>query len=170
MSARRRGDNCWHDHEGVYTFRVNSLQVRPADLPAHIDNEHGSQVCPNCNEEIPNNNFENHRYDQLSYFWVKCHSLTSWVTQWKWIAKYECNNLFSSPVSKNECLQRKIPCSICELELPMVDMPEHEQWCGSRTELCTMCERWVFTQIRRILSCISNLVLSNHEALCIPSH
>jgi len=42
-----------------------------------------------------------------------------------------------------ECLQRKIPCSICELELPMVEMAEHEQWCGSRTELCTMCERYI---------------------------
>lgn len=52
--------------------------------------------------------------------------------------------LSSSAVSQSdECVERLQSCQFCELELPWKALDEHQHVCGSRTELCSNCGRYV---------------------------
>uniref|UniRef100_A0A8C5BC30 TRAF-type domain-containing protein n=1 Tax=Gadus morhua TaxID=8049 RepID=A0A8C5BC30_GADMO len=42
-----------------------------------------------------------------------------------------------------ECTARLLCCDFCELELPVRRLEEHQQVCGSRTEHCNTCHRYV---------------------------
>lgn len=41
------------------------------------------------------------------------------------------------------CPQRIVTCEFCEFPLPAIDLLEHQEVCGNRTELCPMCNRYV---------------------------
>ncbi|KAJ7379763.1 factor 1, partial [Desmophyllum pertusum] len=55
----------------------------------------------------------------------------------------------------NECGKRPIPCQYCEISLPRERMTEHQEFCGSRTELCHKCSRYVLIRD-----------FQNHEKSC----
>ena len=55
----------------------------------------------------------------------------------------------------NECGKRAIPCQYCDIILPREKMPEHQEFCGSRTEWCHRCSRYILIRDLR-----------NHEASC----
>ena len=59
----------------------------------------------------------------------------------------------------NECGKRPIPCQYCEITLPRERMPEHQEFCGSRTEFCHKCSRYILIKD-----------LQNHERSCDGSH
>lgn len=42
-----------------------------------------------------------------------------------------------------ECLHRLRACKFCKLKKKLVDLPEHEDYCGSRTEKCPKCQRFI---------------------------
>ncbi|KAH8516266.1 hypothetical protein H0E87_004573 [Populus deltoides] len=59
-------------------------------------------------------------------------------------------------VHKGEnCPQRIVTCEFCEFPLPAVDLAEHQEVCGNRTELCHMCNRYIRLRERY-----------NHESRC----
>lgn len=55
----------------------------------------------------------------------------------------------------NECGKRSIPCQYCGVTLPREKMPEHQEFCGSRTEWCRNCSRYILIRDLR-----------NHEKSC----
>ncbi|RVW56199.1 hypothetical protein CK203_116388 [Vitis vinifera] len=59
-------------------------------------------------------------------------------------------------VHKGEnCPQRIVTCEFCEFPLPAIDLSEHQEVCGNRTELCHLCRRYVRLRER-----------NGHEAMC----
>ncbi|KAJ3683303.1 hypothetical protein LUZ60_013530 [Juncus effusus] len=43
----------------------------------------------------------------------------------------------------DSCPQRMVSCKYCELPLPAIDIFEHEDVCGNRTEYCATCQKYV---------------------------
>ncbi|KAK4801366.1 hypothetical protein SAY86_021853 [Trapa natans] len=41
------------------------------------------------------------------------------------------------------CPQRIVMCEFCEFPLPAIDLAEHQEVCGNRTELCHLCNRYI---------------------------
>ncbi|CAN8311865.1 unnamed protein product [Cochlearia groenlandica] len=41
------------------------------------------------------------------------------------------------------CPKRIVTCEFCEFPLPAVDLPEHQEVCGNRTEMCYQCNNYV---------------------------
>ncbi|PNY13830.1 XIAP-associated factor 1 [Trifolium pratense] len=41
------------------------------------------------------------------------------------------------------CPKRIVTCDFCEFPLPAVDLAEHQEVCGNRTELCHLCNKYV---------------------------
>ncbi|KAJ4851068.1 hypothetical protein Tsubulata_009581 [Turnera subulata] len=59
-------------------------------------------------------------------------------------------------VHKGEnCPQRIVTCEFCEFPLPAVDLAEHQEVCGNRTELCHLCNKYIRLRERY-----------NHEISC----
>lgn len=50
---------------------------------------------------------------------------------------------FLASHKQQECLHRLRACKFCKLKKKLVDLPEHEDYCGSRTEKCPKCQRFV---------------------------
>ena len=44
---------------------------------------------------------------------------------------------------KNHCSNRSVKCEYCEIDLPFAKIQEHKDFCGSRTELCSLCKRYI---------------------------
>ncbi|MFS7974771.1 putative Zinc finger, RING/FYVE/PHD-type [Helianthus anomalus] len=42
-----------------------------------------------------------------------------------------------------KCPKRIVTCDYCEFPLPAVDLFEHQEVCGNRTELCHLCNRYI---------------------------
>ncbi|GAU45218.1 hypothetical protein TSUD_244230 [Trifolium subterraneum] len=53
------------------------------------------------------------------------------------------------------CPKRIVTCDFCEFPLPAIDLAEHQEVCGNRTELCHLCNKYVRLRERYI-----------HEARC----
>lgn len=83
-------------------------------------------------------------------------SLTSWFNSFHGVkASNRATHAGCSVVSYNvlyelcpvfqsdECVERLQSCQFCEVELPWKDLEEHQLACGSRTELCLDCGRYV---------------------------
>ncbi|XP_004501053.1 uncharacterized protein [Cicer arietinum] len=50
----------------------------------------------------------------------------------------------SLDIHKGEnCPQRIVTCEFCEFPLPAIDLAEHQEVCGNRTELCQLCNKYV---------------------------
>ncbi|KAJ8747929.1 hypothetical protein K2173_013018 [Erythroxylum novogranatense] len=41
------------------------------------------------------------------------------------------------------CPQRIVTCEFCEFPLPAIDLAEHQEVCGNRTELCSLCNKYI---------------------------
>uniref|UniRef100_A0A4W5P7L4 XIAP associated factor 1 n=1 Tax=Hucho hucho TaxID=62062 RepID=A0A4W5P7L4_9TELE len=84
-------------------------------------------LCPDCDEHVPRELLEQHHQDQHSQ--VKCTKCDRKVESCQ-LLDHECKAL----------LQR---CEFCPVELPLSAMAEHSVACGSRTERCSDCGRYV---------------------------
>ena len=49
----------------------------------------------------------------------------------------------------NECGKRQAPCKYCEIMLPRERLVDHEGYCGSRTDLCEKCCKYVLIKDHR---------------------
>ncbi|KAK6940271.1 hypothetical protein RJ641_029802 [Dillenia turbinata] len=48
------------------------------------------------------------------------------------------------------CPQRIVTCEYCEFPLPAVDLFEHQEFCGNRTEYCQLCSRYIRLRERAV--------------------
>ncbi|KAK9520454.1 hypothetical protein VZT92_020339 [Zoarces viviparus] len=87
-------------------------------------------LCPDCDEPVPREQLDQHREEQHTE--VRCS---------KCYLKMERRHLLDH--ESDECEERLQSCPFCELELPSKDLDEHRLVCGSRTELCRDCGRYV---------------------------
>ncbi|KAG8503204.1 hypothetical protein CXB51_001199 [Gossypium anomalum] len=98
--------------------------------------------CKVCGDMIPKKHAEEHFLN--THAPVAC-SLCSETMERELLA-----------IHKGEiCPQRIVTCDFCEFPLPAIDLAEHQEVCGNRTELCHLCNRYVRLRERY-----------NHESRC----
>ncbi|MEQ2280641.1 hypothetical protein AMECASPLE_022001 [Ameca splendens] len=87
-------------------------------------------LCPDCGETVPSDQLSQHREEQHTQ--VKCSKCNK---------KMERCHLVDHEAE--ECPERLQMCQFCELEVAWKQLQEHSVVCGSRTELCRDCGRYV---------------------------
>jgi len=50
---------------------------------------------------------------------------------------------------ENECPRRTLPCEYCEIDCLVSNLEEHELYCGSRTESCDKCGRFILIRLMK---------------------
>ncbi|KAJ9674074.1 hypothetical protein PVL29_023555 [Vitis rotundifolia] len=98
--------------------------------------------CKHCGDMVPKRHAEEHYLN--THASVSC-SLCSETMEREILAVHKCEN----------CPQRIVTCEFCEFPLPAIDLSEHQEVCGNRTELCHLCRRYVRLRER-----------NGHEAMC----
>ncbi|KAL2317592.1 hypothetical protein Fmac_031468 [Flemingia macrophylla] len=128
----------------------------------------GTRTCSHCDRAIPAANIDLH-YAHCSRKLEKCKVCGDMVPRKNAEDHYLSTH---APVScslcsetmerdildihKGEnCPQRIVTCEFCEFPLPAIDLAEHQEVCGNRTELCHLCNKYV--RLRERFS---------HEARC----
>ncbi|XP_071501303.1 uncharacterized protein [Diadema antillarum] len=92
-------------------------------------------LCQTCQEPIPRSEMEAHYEEYHKPVACKCGEMIE-------RSKLEDHET-------NDCQQRKEHCEYCELELTHVEMVEHLTYCGSRTERCPKCQRYIQNRDRK---------------------
>ncbi|XP_026197144.1 XIAP-associated factor 1 isoform X2 [Anabas testudineus] len=87
-------------------------------------------VCPDCDETVPRDQLNQHKEDQHTV--VRCSKCNK-----------KMERRFLMDHESDECVERLQTCQFCMLELPWKELDEHCLACGSRTELCGDCRRYV---------------------------
>ncbi|CAD6203672.1 unnamed protein product [Miscanthus lutarioriparius] len=88
------------------------------------------QKCQHCCEMIPRKLMDEH-YDE-NHAPINCSLCKETIERESW------------DLHKGEkCPQRIVACEYCEFELPAVDLHEHQDVCGNRTELCQTCRKYI---------------------------
>ncbi|XP_057442415.1 uncharacterized protein LOC130734123 [Lotus japonicus] len=100
------------------------------------------EKCKVCGDMVPRKHAEDHYLS--THAPVSC-SLCSETMQRDILDIHKGEN----------CPQRIVTCEFCEFPLPAVDLAEHQEVCGNRTELCYLCNKYV--RLRERFS---------HEARC----
>ncbi|KAL6317741.1 hypothetical protein AAG906_030495 [Vitis piasezkii] len=98
--------------------------------------------CKHCGDMVPKKHAEEHYLN--THAAVSC-SLCSETMEREILAVHKGEN----------CPQRIVTCEFCEFPLPAIDLSEHQEVCGNRTELCHLCRRYVRLRER-----------NGHEAMC----
>ncbi|CAJ2652242.1 TRAF-type zinc finger domain-containing protein 1-like [Trifolium pratense] len=88
------------------------------------------QKCKVCGDMVPKKNAEDHYL--TTHAPVSC-SLCSETIDRDIIDIHKGEN----------CPKRIVTCDFCEFPLPAVDLAEHQEVCGNRTELCHLCNKYV---------------------------
>ncbi|XP_054884233.1 XIAP-associated factor 1 isoform X2 [Poeciliopsis prolifica] len=117
--------------EPTRTCETCHKEVAEANFPLHESHcKRFLSVCPDCDEAVPKDQLSQHREEQHTQ--VKCSKCNK---------KIERCHLEDHEAE--ECLERLQKCMFCELEVPWKQLEEHTVMCGSRTELCQDCGRYV---------------------------
>lgn len=115
-----------------------------------------TNICSHCNRAIPSSNIDLH-YFHCSRNLEKCKICDEMVPK-KLAEEHYLNT--HAPVSctlcsetmepealavhqAEHCPKRIVTCDYCEFPLPAVDLFEHQEVCGNRTELCNLCIRYI---------------------------
>uniref|UniRef100_A0A672MVH7 XIAP associated factor 1 n=1 Tax=Sinocyclocheilus grahami TaxID=75366 RepID=A0A672MVH7_SINGR len=92
-------------------------------------------ICPDCNVTVPRDQLEHglifHYVSQ-----VKCKMCNKKMER-RHLLDHEMN------IQSHECTERPPICEFCQLEHPLSNLKEHKVSCGSRTERCSDCGRYV---------------------------
>ncbi|KAF3447462.1 hypothetical protein FNV43_RR12648 [Rhamnella rubrinervis] len=86
--------------------------------------------CKVCGDMVPKRHAEEHYLN--THAPVSC-SLCSETMEREILAIHKGEN----------CPQRIATCEFCEFPLPAIDLAEHQEVCGNRTELCHLCNRYI---------------------------
>lgn len=89
-------------------------------------------VCPICKEPFPKSDMETHMATEHCQVTCKCN---------KKLEKRQLQNH-----EEIECPLRLALCQHCDLELSVLKLKDHEDYCGARTELCGSCGRNVLVK------------------------
>ncbi|XP_022139085.1 XIAP-associated factor 1 [Momordica charantia] len=88
------------------------------------------EKCKICGDMVPKRQAEEHFLN--THAPVSC-SLCSETMERDILATHKGEN----------CPQRIVTCEFCEFPLPAIDLAEHQEVCGNRTELCHLCRRYI---------------------------
>ncbi|CAN6226384.1 unnamed protein product [Urochloa humidicola] len=88
------------------------------------------QKCEHCRDMIPTKLMDEH-YDE-SHAPMNCSLCKCTIERELW-------DLHTSI----QCPQRMLACQYCEFELPAVDLLEHQDVCGNRTDYCQTCRKYI---------------------------
>jgi len=99
--------------------------------------------CKICGDMVPKKHAEEHFLN--THAQVSC-SLCSETMEREILAVHKGEN----------CPKRIVTCEYCEFPLPAIDLFEHQEVCGNRTELCDLCSRYI--RLREI---------NDHESRCV---
>ncbi|GAV85403.1 zf-TRAF domain-containing protein [Cephalotus follicularis] len=133
-----------------------------------IVTEENTNMCSHCNRAIPSSNIDLH-YAHCSRNLEKCkvcgdmipkkHAEEHFLNTHAPVACSLCSETMEREIlaiHKGEnCPQRIVTCEFCEFPLPAIDLAEHQEVCGNRTELCHLCHRYIRLRERY-----------NHETSC----
>ncbi|KAA8528385.1 hypothetical protein F0562_035740 [Nyssa sinensis] len=133
-----------------------------------IASDHATSVCSHCERAIPSSNIDLH-YAHCSRNLERCKVCGDMIPK-----KYAEEHFLSThapvacslcsetmereilAVHKGEnCPQRIVTCEYCEFPLPVIDLFEHQEVCGNRTEYCHQCNRYIRLRER-----------NDHESRC----
>ncbi|XP_020226581.1 XIAP-associated factor 1 [Cajanus cajan] len=130
--------------------------------------DQGTSTCSHCDRAIPAANIDLH-YAHCSRNLEKCKVCGDMIPRktaedhyLSTHAPVSCS-LCSETMERDildihkgeNCPQRIVTCEFCEFPLPAIDLAEHQEVCGNRTELCHLCNKYV--RLRERFS---------HEARC----
>ena len=120
------------------------------------ENKMETELCENCKKQVPAENYQMHfvhckrniqlcplcgeavsRKEEKEHF-EEYHTKIDCVQCGQKTTRIEERNHLA-----NECGKRPILCQYCDISLPRERIAEHEEFCGSRTELCPKCIRYV---------------------------
>ncbi|XVF64927.1 hypothetical protein PTKIN_Ptkin09bG0205900 [Pterospermum kingtungense] len=133
-----------------------------------IASDETTRICNHCDRAIPSANIDLH-YAHCSRNLEKCkvcgdmvpkkHAEEHFLNTHAPVACSLCSETMereSLAIHKGEnCPQRIVTCEFCEFPLPAIDLAEHQEVCGNRTELCHLCHRYIRLRERY-----------NHESRC----
>uniref|UniRef100_A0A2P2KYB7 XIAP-associated factor 1 n=1 Tax=Rhizophora mucronata TaxID=61149 RepID=A0A2P2KYB7_RHIMU len=133
-----------------------------------IASEETTRICAHCERAIPSSNIDLH-FAHCSRNLQKCkicsdmipkrHAEEHFLNTHAPVSCSLCSEIMDREIlaiHKGEnCPQRIVTCEFCEFPLPAVDLAEHQEVCGNRTELCHMCNRYIRLRERY-----------NHETRC----
>ncbi|KAL6841810.1 hypothetical protein ACP4OV_028322 [Aristida adscensionis] len=88
------------------------------------------QKCEHCGDVVPRKLMDEH-YDE-NHAPVNCSLCKHTIERELW-------DLHTGI----QCPQRMLVCQYCEFELPAVDLFEHQDVCGNRTEYCQACRKYI---------------------------
>lgn len=117
-------DNCKKEIP-VFNFTIHEI---------HCQRNIG--VCPLCKEPFPKSDMETHMATEHCQVTCKCNR------------KLEKRQLKNH--EETECPLRLAVCQHCDLELSVMKLKDHEDYCGARTELCGNCGRNVLVKDLKI--------------------
>ncbi|KAI5655066.1 hypothetical protein M9H77_32253 [Catharanthus roseus] len=132
-----------------------------------------TSICSHCDRAIPSSNIDLH-FAHCSRNLEKCkicgdmvpkkHAEEHYLSTHAPVSCTLCSETMDREilaVHKGEvCPQRIVTCEFCEFPLPAIDLLEHQEVCGNRTELCYMCNKYVRLRERH-----------GHESTCdVISH
>ncbi|RWR77351.1 XIAP-associated factor 1-like protein [Cinnamomum micranthum f. kanehirae] len=132
-----------------------------------IASEFSTSLCSHCEKAIPVTNIDLH-YAHCSRNLERCkicrdmipkkHAEEHYLSTHAPVACSQCSVTVEREVlalHKDEsCPKRIITCEYCDFPLPAVDLIEHQEVCGNRTEYCDLCNKYVRQRER-----------NDHEAL-----
>ncbi|CAN0921892.1 XIAP-associated factor 1 [Linum grandiflorum] len=133
-----------------------------------MTSEESSSICNHCDRAIPSSNLDLHMVHCARNL-EKCkicgdmvpkrHSEEHYLNTHAPVSCTLCSESMEPDmlaVHKGEnCPQRIVTCEFCEFPLPAIDLAEHQEVCGNRTELCHLCSRYIRLRERY-----------NHEIRC----
>ncbi|KAK8692399.1 hypothetical protein V6N13_075859 [Hibiscus sabdariffa] len=133
-----------------------------------IASDETTRICDHCDRAIPSSNIDLH-YAHCSRNLEKCkvcgdmvpkkHAEEHFLNTHAPVTCSLCSETMEREIlaiHKGEnCPQRIVTCEFCEFPLPAIDLAEHQEVCGNRTELCHLCNRYIRLRERY-----------NHESRC----
>ncbi|KAK8646764.1 hypothetical protein V6N13_120539 [Hibiscus sabdariffa] len=121
-----------------------------------IASDETTRICDHCDRAIPSSNIDLH-YAHCSRNLEKCkvcgdmvpkrHAEEHFLNTHAPVTCSLCSETMEREIlatHKGEiCPQRIVTCQFCEFPLPAIDLAEHQEVCGNRTELCHLCNRYI---------------------------
>ncbi|KAL5705498.1 hypothetical protein ACHQM5_023796 [Ranunculus cassubicifolius] len=121
-----------------------------------ISPEQTTTICTHCDRAIPTPNIDLHTAhcarnlqkcktcgDMVPKRLMEEHYLNTHAPVTCTLCKQTMDPEILAIHKGENCPQRIATCEYCEFPLPAVDLSEHQEVCGNRTEYCHLCKRYI---------------------------